>query len=205
MRADVNVHEPKPTVDEETPFSYSMEGQNTGRQPGSNVPYVWTPGWNSNQSVFKFQQEVNGGLSGGDPGVRLIETGADPDGADAQRFRNPPAAFAAADGFRLLPLHAIFGSDELSARSWPVANSSPSPYIVLHPEDARELGVAAGEGVKCAALPVSAEVRLDAAMTRGAAACVVGLPDAPGPLPAAPVEFSRDADFARAPQIIAKG
>ena len=205
MRADVNVHEPKSTVDDETPFSYSMEGQNTGRQPGSTVPYVWTPGWNSNQSVFKFQQEVNGGLSGGDPGVRLIATQADHAGADATRFRNPPPAFQAADGFRLLPLHAIFGSDELSARSWPVANCSPSPYIVLHPEDARELGVAAGEGVKCAALSVSAEVRVDAAMTRGAAACIVGLPDAPGPLPAAPVEFSRDADFARPTEIIARG
>ena len=208
MRADVNVHEPKPTVDDETPFAYSMEGENTGRQPGSTVPYVWTPGWNSNQSVFKFQQEVNGGLSGGDPGVRLIANAADSAGADARQFRNPPPAFVAGDagdGFALLPLHAIFGSDELSARSWPVAECSPSPYIVLHPEDARELGVAAGDGVKCAALPASAEVRLDAAVTRGAAACVVGLPDLPGPLPDAPVALSRDAAFERAPEIIAKG
>ena len=205
MRADVNVHEPKPTVDDETPFSYSMEGQNTGRQPGSTVPYVWSPGWNSNQSVFKFQQEVNGGLTGGDPGVRLLGSETASNGADAEQFRNPPAAFVAANGLTLVPVHAIFGSDELSARSWPVASCTPSPYIVLNPADARELGVEAGDGVKCDALPVSAEVRVDDAMTRGAAACVVGLPDLPGPLPATPVELSRDADFARAPEIIAKG
>ncbi len=205
MRADVNVHEPKPTVDEETPFAYSMEGQNTGRQPGSTVPYVWSPGWNSNQSVFKFQQEVNGGLSGGDPGVRLIAAKADADGADARQFRSPPAAFAAGDGVKLLPLHAIFGSDELSARSWPVAASSPSPHIVLNPEDARQLGVAQGDGVKCAALPVSVEVRVDEAMTRGTAACVCGLPDMPGPLPVGTVEFERDPDFERRTEIIARG
>ena len=204
MHADVNVHEPKPTVDEETPFSYSMEGRNAPDQPGSTVPYVWSPGWNSNQSVFKFQQEVNGGLTGGDPGARLIGSEAS-NGADSGQFRNPPAAFVAANGLALIPVHAIFGSDELSARSWPVASCSPSPYIVLNPADARELGVEAGDGVKCDALSVSAEVRLDAAMTRGAAACVVGLPDLPGPLPATPVELSRDADFARAPEIIAKG
>ena len=205
MRADVNVHEPKPTVDDETPFAYSMEGQNTGRQPGAAVPYVWSPGWNSNQSVFKFQQEVGGGLSGGDPGVRLIAAETGSNGADARPFRSPPAAFAAGDGFRLLPLHAIFGSDELSARSWPVAETSPSPYIVLNPEDARELGVARGDGVKCDALPVSVEVRIDAAMTPGTAACVCGLPDMPGPLPADPVEFVRDPDFERATEIIARG
>ena len=205
MRADVSVHEPKPTVDEETPFAYSMEGQNTGRQPGSTVPYVWSPGWNSNQSVFKFQQEINGGLSGGDPGVRLIVTKADADGADARQFRSPPAAFAAGAGFKLLPLHAIFGSDELSARSWPVASASPPPHIVLNPEDARELGVAQGDGVKCAALPASVEVRLDEAMTRGTAACVCGLPDLPGPLPADAVEFERDPDFERPTEIIARG
>ena len=205
MRADVNVHEPKPTVDDETPFTYSMEGQNTGRQPGAAVPYVWSPGWNSNQSVFKFQQEVGGGLSGGDPGVRLIAAETGSNGADARPFRSPPAAFAAGDGFRLLPLHAIFGSDELSARSWPVAETSPSPYIVLNPEDARELGVARGDGVKCDALPVSVEVRIDAAMTPGTAACVCGLPDMPGPLPSDPVEFVRDPDFERATEIIARG
>ena len=204
MRADVNVHEPKPTVDDETPFSYSMEGQNTGRQPGSTVPYVWSPGWNSNQSVFKFQQEINGSLSGGDPGARLIGTDG-PNGADSACFRNPPAAFAGGDGIRLFPVHAIFGSDELSARSWPVASCSPPPYVVLHPEDARELGVEAGDGVKCDALSATAAVRIDAAVTRGAAACVVGLPGLPEPLPSGPVALSRDPDFPREAEIIAKG
>ena len=204
MRADVNVHEPKPTVDDETPFSYSMEGQNTGRQPGSTVPYVWSPGWNSNQSVFKFQQEVNGSLSGGDPGAMLIGTDGS-DGANSGCFRTPPRAFAAGDGLKLFPVHAIFGSDELSARSWPVASCSPSPYVVLHPDDARELGVEAGDGVKCDALSASAEVRIDEAMTRGAAACVVGLPGLPEPLPGEPVSLSRDPDFPREAEIIAKG
>ena len=154
--------------------------------------------------MFKFQQEINGSLSGGDPGAMLIGTDGS-DGADSGRFRTPPGAFAAGDGLKLFPVHAIFGSDELSARSWPVASCSPSPYVVLHPVDARELGVEAGDGVKCDALSASAEVRIDEAITRGAAACVVGLPGLPEPLPSEPVALSRDPDFQREAEIIAKG
>ena len=137
--------------------------------------------------------------------MRLIGTDASPNGSDAERFRDPPPAFVAGNGIKLLPVHAIFGSDELSARSWPVASCSPSPYIVLNPEDAGELGVDGGDGVECDALSVSAKVRVDPAMTRGAAACVVGLRDLPAPLPAAPVQLSRDPDFPRDAEIIAKG
>jgi len=61
MLADVSVHEPKQPVDDDTPFSYSMEGVN-GKQPGSLIPFVWAPGWNSTQSIHKFQSEAGGAL-----------------------------------------------------------------------------------------------------------------------------------------------
>ncbi len=208
MRADVNIHEPKTTVDTETPFSYSMEGQNTGGQAGAVVPYVWTPGWNSNQSVFKFQQEVGGALRGGDPGVRLL----DADDADTDRastFRDVPPASRRSDGFHLLPSHSIFGSDELSARSWPILERRPAPYVVLHPADAKKIGVAPGAGVASPALPVSFGVRTDEAMARGAAAIVVGYGEAPAPLPTGPVELAADPDFVPHPggdpNVIARG
>ena len=207
MRADVNIHEPKTTVDGETPFSYSMEGENTGGQPGSVVPYVWTPGWNSNQSVFKFQQEVGGPLRGGDPGVRLFDAGDDEnDGAD--RFRDPPEAFAGNGGFRLVPSHALFGSEELSARSWPIIERRPAPYLVLHPEDATALGVEEGTGVTSSALGASFAARTDEAVPRGAAVVVVGYAEAPGPLPTAAVELLPDPDFVPRdgdPNVIARG
>ena len=63
MRADVSVHEPKQPVDEETPLAFTMEGLNRD-QPGALLPYVWSPGWNSNQSLHKFQAEVGGALEG---------------------------------------------------------------------------------------------------------------------------------------------
>ena len=210
MRADVNIHEPKTTVDTETPFSYSMEGENTGGQPGSVVPYVWTPGWNSNQSVFKFQQEVGGPLRGGDPGVRLFDADDADDAGDdrAARFRDAPEAVAGNGGFRLVPTHALFGSDELSARSWPILARRRAPYLVLHPEDAERIGVEAGAGITGPSLGASFAVRTDEHMARGAAAVVVGYGEAPGPLPGGVAELVPDPGFVAIdgdPNVIARG
>jgi NADH-quinone oxidoreductase subunit G len=194
MNAAVNIHEPKTRVDDETPFSYSMEGANSG-QPGALVPYVWAPGWNSNQSVYKFQQEVGGAVSGGDPGVRLIDN--PPAQMDfAQRFRAPAQARAATTGgFRLLPLQTIFGSDELSLRSPPISERGPVPHIVIGPADAERLQVVAGSGLRCAELGAAFEVRIDAALTAGNAAICVGLAGAGSELPEDRVQLVADPDY----------
>ena len=72
IRAQIDVHEPKSPEDPDTPLAFSMEGDH--RQPPSAlIPRFWAPGWNSVQSLNKFQQEVGGHLRGGDPGMRLIE------------------------------------------------------------------------------------------------------------------------------------
>ena len=210
MRADVNIHEPKTTIDTETPLSYSMEGENTGGQSGAVVPYVWTPGWNSNQSVFKFQQEVGGPLRGGDPGVRLFDGGEGGDGGGdlAARFREAPEAFSVNGGYRLVPTQALFGSEELSARSWPILERRPAPCLVLHPEDAAAVGVEVGSGITSPRLASSFAVRTDESMTRGSAAVVVGYAEAPGPLPADPVSLIPDPGFveiAGDPNVIARG
>src|SRR5690606_34359997 len=74
MYADRSVHEPKPPPDPDSPLSFSMEGQRTGTPPAL-IPIEWAPGWNSVQSLHRFQEEVAGPLRGGNPGVRLIEPG----------------------------------------------------------------------------------------------------------------------------------
>ena len=210
MRADVSVHEPKTTADHETPFSYSMEGLNTGDQPGAVLPYVWSPGWNSNQSVFKFQQEVAGALAGGDPGARLI--GANGDARGRKYDTVPPASHAAvADGngaFVAARASCVFGGDELSAASAPILERTPAPYVLLNPGDARRLGVADGGGVAIAELGLSFEVRVDASVAPGVAGVARGLPGT-GVLATTRVNLAADPDFVRRPggdpDLIAKG
>ena len=70
--ANLDVHEPTPPEDPDSPLSYSMEGAAV-QPPSPLIPRFWSPGWNSDQSVNKFQDKTGGALRGGDPGVRLFE------------------------------------------------------------------------------------------------------------------------------------
>ena len=204
MLANVSVHEPKAPVDAETPLAYSMEGENAGDQPGAVVPYVWSPGWNSNQSVFKFQQEVGGPLAGGDPGVRLLD---DESGSPAS-YGEPPAAERRKGAFLAARVHDVFGSDELAGYSAPILERAPAPYCILNPDDARQLGVADGGGVRIEELDASVQVRVDADVPAGLVAVAQGLPGGPL-LTRNRVRLAADADFTPRPggdpNVIAKG
>ena len=65
--ANLSVHEPRPPSDPDTPLSFTMEGFQ-GQPPSPLITQFWSPGWNSNQSLNKFQEEIAGPLRGGDPG-----------------------------------------------------------------------------------------------------------------------------------------
>ena len=72
MQANLNVSEPKPLHDDDSPLTFTMEGYK-GIPPSAMIPFFWSPGWNSVQSVKKYQKEPGGALKGGDPGVQLFK------------------------------------------------------------------------------------------------------------------------------------
>lgn len=134
--ANITVSEPKPPQDMDSPLSFSMEG-NPRQPPAALIPFFWSPGWNSIQSVNKFQEEIAGPLRGGNPGVRLIA----PEGGAKAPFTSIPAAFARREHeWLLVPLFHIFGSEELSRSAPAIAELSPGPYIALNAQDAANLG-----------------------------------------------------------------
>ena len=146
MRANVSVHEPKQAQDDESPLAYSMEGLNRA-QPGALLPFVWSPGWNSNQSLHKFQSEAGGSLKGGTAGVRLAITNQ----GNTLGKAGPPEAFQPRDGrWQLVPRQQIFGSDELSALSPAVAELTAPAYIELCSNDAQSLDAVQGDGITVA-------------------------------------------------------
>jgi NADH-quinone oxidoreductase subunit G len=179
MRAQISVHEPKPPEDPDTPLVFSMEGVQ-GRVPPSLIPLFWAPGWNSIQSTNKFQSEVGGPLTGGDPGVRLIEPAQD---GGTPYFRDVPAAFAPRQGsWLLVPIYHIFGSEELSALAPGVAERSPSPYLALNADDALALGIGPDDRaeVRLNGVAYRLPVRVDPTLPKGVAGLPVGLPGLEG-------------------------
>ena len=145
MLANISLHEPKPPADPDSPLSFSMEGYES-RPPAPLISRYWSPGWNSVQALNKFQQEVGGPLKGGDPGKRLIDAPAE---GTPSWYQNVPTGFAPKDGeWLIVPLHHIFGSEELSVLSPAIAGRAPKPFIALNSEDARKLDVSDGEMIE---------------------------------------------------------
>ena len=142
MNAHSHVSEAKPPEDPDSSLSYTMEGYR-GMPPSSMIPFFWSPGWNSVQSVNKYQEVVGKALRGGDPGIRLLE----PDSTKPLKyFLGIPEGFRPMeDHLWIVPQHHIFGSEELSSRAPAIAERVPARYILLRSGDATTLGLHAGD------------------------------------------------------------
>ncbi len=179
MRANLSVHEPRASQDEDSALTFSMEGYVGPNEDASFVPFAWAPGWNSPQAWTKFQDEVGGHLRAGDAGVRLIEATSENSGT---YYRDVPAAFSAVqNSWQTVPLYHIFGSDELSARAAATETLLEQPYVGLSPADAERLDVRDGVLVKVhnAEFNLSLAVRILPELPSGLVGLPVGLTGMP--------------------------
>jgi NADH-quinone oxidoreductase subunit G len=178
MFAQISVHDPAPPEDTDSPLAFSMEG--TAKQPPPPlIPFFWAPNWNSIQSVNKFQDEVGEGLRGGSSGVRMFERnghGAQRDRQSAERDAGaPPPPFEPRENeWLIVPIHHVFGSEELSRHAQALAELAPAPFLALNQDDAARLHSQAGDVLE--ALGVRVPLRIDASLPRG----VAGLLGSPG-------------------------
>ena len=174
MLANVNVHEPKPPEDPDSPLSYSMEGFE-GEPPAPLITRYWSPGWNSVQALNKFQQEVGGPLRGGDPGKRLLEPSRT---GKAPYFREMSESFKPRNGeWLIVPLYHLFGSEELSVLSPGIAGRAPKSYLAMNPEDAARMHAKNGDTVELslAAFKSQFQVKVSLELPAGMAGLPAGL------------------------------
>ena len=196
INAGVSVHEPQQPVDHETPLAFSMEGLNRD-QPSTLIPYVWSPGWNSNHALQKFQAEVDGPLKGGQSGVRVLISSAD--GVAPQT--PTPIGAAPNDRWQLVPVHRLHGSEELSARSDEIAELAGDAFIALSAETAGQLEVAKGDRLKVIVNgdSVSLAVKIVDRMAAGCVGYSYGYAATRGLIAGAHADLQRDTDW-RPPQ-----
>lgn len=144
MRANINVHEPRQPQDADSAFAFSMEGYSAAKEERQQVPFAWSPGWNSPQAWNKFQDEVGGHLRAGDPGVRLLDAPRQ----DLDWARPAPHDLSAPGNYLAVPLYHLFGSEENSARAKPIQERIPHSYVLMAEEDASALSLKAGSWVE---------------------------------------------------------
>ncbi|MDJ0878035.1 MAG: NADH-quinone oxidoreductase subunit NuoG [Halieaceae bacterium] len=197
MRADVSVHEPRQTDDADSALAFSMEGSATTDRPGALLSYVWSPGWNSNQSLHKFQSEIGGALRGEGSGLRLLDSLA----VAAATPAPLPEAFSRREQEWLLQArHHLFGSDELSRLGSGIEALTGRAAIYLHPEDASRLGLEAGDGAVIAGAAL--EVRLDPSQVPGSAGFSTGYPETLALRSGEWVNIDVASDWQRQPELI---
>ena len=172
--ANIDVSEPKPPDDIDSPLAFSMEGT-PDQPPAALIPFFWSPSWNSLQAVQMYQKEVGGPLRGGDAGVRIFEPAA----ANGQPYFNAiPSAFEPREGeWLLVPMYHIFGSDELSLSAPGIAELAPKPYVALNTADVTE---GTEVQVSCAGGTFRLPVRIRPDLPSGVAGLSAGIPPLAG-------------------------
>lgn len=143
MHANKTIHEPTPPLDKESPMSFTMEGfQGTPSAP--LTPFFWSPGWNSVQSINKFQIEIGAELRREIPQLSILKN-KEPGNLSGEyykmelnngKYQNEKTT----KRWKVLPLYHIFGSDELSVKDGGIKELVPQPYIGIHPESAKKMG-----------------------------------------------------------------
>ena len=179
VHADKTVFEPKPPDDPDSPLAFSMEGSQE-QPPAALLSNVWVPGWNSAQALERLQEDVSGAPRGGDPGKRLFEP---PLVERPSHFLDVPCAHGpSGEQWLVVPVHHIFGSEELSMKAPSVEGCAPEPYLGLGPRMAERLGVPDG-GVLTLASDAGVrllEVKVMDSLPDDVAAIPAGLPGLEG-------------------------
>lgn len=170
MLANKNVHEPRAPQDKDTAFTYSMEGYAGTSAERQQISFAWAPGWNSPQAWNKFQSEVGGSLRAGDPGIRLL----------TNKNELLPWYTAQTDnkeGYCIVPLYHLFGSDEMTAKAEPIKERIAKPYIALNNEDAVVLDLKQDDLIKLTInhKEMAVSVCLNAGLAKGAIGLPVGI------------------------------
>jgi NADH-quinone oxidoreductase subunit G len=178
MNANISVSETKLPQDADSPFTFSMEGQDE-QPPSSLVPFYWSPGWNSVQAVNYYLNEPGASMKGGDPGIRLFDSSVESDQKYIDSSTDKPEMQK--DEWLVVSVYQIFGSEELSVVSTSVLQRVPEPFILMNQNDADKLKLKAGDVTQLEVLKTSItlKVKIDNALQKGVTGITAGLPGMP--------------------------
>lgn len=176
MMANQSVHESKATIDTSSPYKFSMEGIHPQNEhsltssAGNAMPYTWAPGWNSNQSISKYQQQVGEELVNRSPEVQIYDpneySDLAPDTISAEQADNGIKEMSAEsivqaseleteaeneniktsnsgsnNQITFIPATHIFANDYLGLKGIEFELLSPIPFVELSTDLASQLGL----------------------------------------------------------------
>ena len=143
-RAAVNavseVREKQPQQDADSPYQYSPEG--AASLPDQPPAYLWHPNWNSNESLNRFQEEINGPVRGSNPGILLFEQASLKQSGltiQLEALLQDTSPSTAEGKLQLLADHNIFADEELSGYVDAIHKRAPQATIKMNRQQIKKL------------------------------------------------------------------
>ncbi|PPI86722.1 NADH-quinone oxidoreductase subunit NuoG [Candidatus Pantoea edessiphila] len=176
-RAHISIHEPRQPQDLDTMFTFSMEGNNQLKTSSSQIPFAWSPGWNSAQAWNKFQDKIWGNLLNGNPGIRLFNN----DNSKKIRWFNIIPDSFITDSLRLTPTYQLILSQEMSQRSSIFNKIQVQPMLIFSQKDAIKLGFHQGITVEfiCINETWRFPIKISSTLPSGLVGLPLGMPGIP--------------------------
>ncbi|WP_343153862.1 NADH-quinone oxidoreductase subunit NuoG [Buchnera aphidicola (Mindarus keteleerifoliae)] len=131
---DKNVHEFQRLKDNDTMFSFSMEGNQSFNQTASYVPFIWFPGWNSAQAWNKVQIDKENKLC---EGLRLFSKNTK---NRIPFFKSNKSVNYLNVNLKIVPYYSIYGSEEITQKDSIILKLIKSTYIKINKLTAIKLG-----------------------------------------------------------------
>ncbi|WP_226648520.1 NADH-quinone oxidoreductase subunit NuoG [Microbulbifer variabilis] len=143
IHAQQHVSETPPIKDPDAPMNFSMEGIHNPNKTQLQAN-IWSPGWNSNQSIFKFQQQVGGERKGGPSGkyIEFSQHSTQDSNVSEETSVKPTET---SNNLQMLPIYRLFGSEELSNQSMSFSEVIEAPFILMHPDEISQYDTQEGE------------------------------------------------------------
>lgn len=142
MLSNIDIHEARQQQDLHSMFSYSMEGINNSEMINNQyIPFSWVPGWNSVQSLHKYQKKIDDNYSSDKLKTHFFKTNKN---KKMKWFSNIPIQFNKEINCKLylvVPYYHLFGSEEMTQLSPTIKKLIPNPYIVMNHLDALNIGI----------------------------------------------------------------
>ncbi|VFP81027.1 NADH-quinone oxidoreductase subunit G [Buchnera aphidicola (Cinara kochiana kochiana)] len=145
MFANKNVHEPVSPIDPDSMFSFSMEGNQQTENNFSHAPFLWSPNWNSNQSLHKSSNRLNNQFIHLYEGILLFKDYKEKilSNFDIKRFNKNVAQDSLY--FRIIPYYKLLGSEEMSQNYFVKIMKINVIYVRMNDSDAFRLKINNGD------------------------------------------------------------
>lgn len=173
MNAAVQIHEPKQPVELDSGLAFSMEGAPLYQASPLNS-ITWSPGWNSNEALHRFQQEINGPLKEANAEVLIFEQIQ----AVLHEPKNTiPDEITELNENQVIAIRKpnIFGSEVQSSCSASLKSRFPKAVIGIHPETAANMQIEHVVNLKMFGHQISLSIQTDERLPKG----LITVPDLP--------------------------